>query len=148
MKKLMLVAIVALPVLSFAKFSGGDGHTVDFSKYKRMMVSVKKQVKEVRSDYSLPGYVIHYYSDGSVETNAIVHIDLKIQTNTVERQVAELDAEAEPARKVKKAKKNAEKKDQKNLEKAIKDIEKARDKSSEAIYDLYQSILDLLNGAD
>lgn len=44
--------------------------------------------------------------------------------------------------------KNAAKKDAKNLEKAIKDLEKARDKSSEAMYDVYQSVIDILTESD
>lgn len=152
MKIFYAIALAFLSVSTFAgrnTFSVGDGKVPDFDKYKRLKASMRFHVKEVRTDYdTIPGSVIHWYSDGTAETNLIRHIDLVVQTNTVERQVIELDAEAAPTRKIRNAKKNAVKKDQKNLENAIKDMKKARDKSSESMQELYQSIIDILEEAD
>lgn len=147
-------AAVVLAFVSTAAFAGkstfsvGDGKTLDFEKYKRLKVGLRSHHREVRTDYdTIPGSVIHWYSDGSAETNVIQYIDSVVQTNAYENVLIRTDAEAEPTRKIRAAKKNAVKKDQKNLEKAIQDMEKARDKSSDSMKELYQSIIDILTEA-
>lgn len=80
----------------------------------------------------------------AVETNAIRRLEGAKQNNPIENARQEAEADAKPARAVKKAAKNAAKKDLKNLEKAIKDLKKARDKSSEEMQAVYDPIIGLL----
>lgn len=152
MKTFAAVVLAFVSTVAFAgknTFSVGDGKVPDFEKYKRLKVGLRSHHREVRTDYdTIPGSVIHWYSDGSAETNVIQYIDSVVQTNAYEQVLIRTDAEAEPTRKIRETKKNAAKKDQKNLKNAIKDMKKARDKSSESMQELYQSIIDILEEAN
>lgn len=81
-------------------------------------------------------------------TNEAYQVKGKFQTNTYNDRLKDAQKEAKKAEKVEKAAAKAKEKDAKNLEKAIKDMEKARDKSSEAMKEVYDGVLELLNGAE
>ena len=95
MKNILCIFLTFLSLAVFAKntFSVGDGKTPDFDKYKRLKIGLINHGREVKSDYNLvPGSVVHWFADGSVTTNKLVHIDCLIQTNTVEKQIEDLNA--------------------------------------------------------
>jgi len=101
--------------------------------------------REIRTDYdTIPGKVIHWYSDGTARTNTPKRVDFIICTNKVENTIIALDAEAKVTRDVKDKASKAYKKEQKTFENWIKDTQKAQSKSStQEMKDFYQSILDL-----
>lgn len=86
-----LFSFLSVAAVAASNFSVGDGKIPDFSKYKRLKVGLANHGREVKSDYaSLPGYVIHWFSDGAVQTNRLVHIDCVVQTNTVEQKLDQM----------------------------------------------------------
>lgn len=66
---------------------------------------------------------------------------------SMQEKLNESRKEAKKAEKVEKAAQKANQKDRKNLEKLIKDIEKAKGKSSESMTELYDALLELIDGA-
>lgn len=116
----------------------------------KAMKKVSEATRYVHSrDFdTIPGSVITtWYRDGrpdwkkpAVETNVVSIVTGRKVFNPLEDEV-------QPLRRMKEAKKNAAKKDAKNLEKLIADAKKARDKSSESMYELYDSIIVILEEA-
>lgn len=136
--------LFALCAVAFGMAFGNDVVPKGWQGYVKA-----RRVCVSRDTETLPGYVItKWQRDGkpdwilpAVETNAVKKIKGKVQNNP-------LQGDAEKTKKIRAAKKNAAKKDAKNLEKAIKDLVKARDKSSEAMRDMYQSVIDILTESD
>lgn len=141
MKRIVLFALCAV---AFGMAFGKDVLPKGWNGYVQ-----KRRVCVSRDTETLPGYVITTWQrDGKpdwilppVETNKVKKLKGQVQFNP-------LQSDAEKTKKIRAAKKNAGKKDAKNLEKAIKDLEKARDKSSEAMHDVYQSVIDILTESD
>lgn len=101
--------------------------------------------REIRTDYdTIPGKVIHWYSDGTARTNTPKRVDFVICTNKVENTIISLDAESKVTRDVKGKADKAKKKEQKTFENWVKDTKKAMNKSStQEMKDFFQSVLDL-----
>lgn len=105
-----------------------------------------------RDTTTLEGYVITtWHRDGrpdwvlpSVETNALRRVHGKKQNNPAEVELADAKVKDEKADKVLKAQEKAAEKDAKELSKLIDDVKKKRDKSSEAMAELYSAVLQLL----
>ena len=73
-------------------FSVGDGRVVDFEKYRRLKIGLRNHRRETSTDYeTIPGSVIHHYSDGSAVTSVVRRINCTVQTNTVEAAIEGLN---------------------------------------------------------
>ena len=109
-----------------------DGEFLPFNEHfdKWVIVSTNAAVRPL----SVPAHSI--YRDNL--TNLTAQVGTLAATNAV------LAPAAAKAWKVEHAREKAEKKDRQNLEKLIKDAEKQRDKSSEAMREVYDSVLELL----
>lgn len=135
MNKLAALILVALSITALAKdtdFLPKDARNalkkVHATRRELIIIDEKKYWVV---DYAVGAKYSH------TRTNLVEDVFGKYQTNPLEDDANATD-------RIRKAKKNAAKKDAKNLEKAIKNLEKARDKSSEAMRDLYDSVLAIL----
>lgn len=130
-KHLLTIILVFMYVIAFGNFTPSE---VEFMNRRRA-------VKRERITIGTNEYWVVTYMKGAkldcVKTNLAYKIEGKPQTNPMEEGYMKTE-------RIRKAKKNAEKKDTKNLEKAIKDLEKARDKSSESMREVYDSVLNIL----
>lgn len=133
MSKLMLTVIAAvLCGITLADFTPAEKEFMN-----RRRAAKRERITIGTNEYWVVTYMRGAKPDG-VKTNLAYKIEGVRQTNPMEE-------DASKTIRIRKAKKNAEKKDAKNLEKAIKDLEKARDKSSEAMYEVYDSVLAILD---
>lgn len=136
-----MVRIFALIFAAVAVSAAAD------SVIPKAMKKVSEATRYVHSrDFdTIPGSVITtWYRDGrpdwkkpSVETNVVTIVTGKKVFNPLEDEV-------QPLRRMREAKKNAWKKDAKNLENGIKVIEKLQNKSSNSMYELFETVLDIL----
>ena len=139
MNKLITLILVALSVTALAK--NADFLSKDARNALKKVHATRRELIVIDGkrywviDYAVGAKYSH------TRTNLVEDVFGKYQTNPLEDDANATD-------RIRKAKKNAAKKDAKNLEKAIKDMEKARDKSSESMRDLYDSILAILNEAN
>lgn len=136
MKKILAIALALVSVITLADWKAPDG-------YRKMTHAKRVCVK--RDTETLKGYVITYWQrDGKpdwilppVETNALKHLKGKEQYNPLQN-------DAETLREISKTAAKAAKKDLKTFQNACKDIEKARDKTSDADFKaMYQKTLDI-----
>ena len=81
-KRVRTARKLATPAL---KLSGG------FEQYRLLANQARSYRSEAKSDpNTVPGHIIHWYSDGTVVTNAIKTINAVVLTNTVEQAMEKL----------------------------------------------------------
>lgn len=136
-----------------------DGAAVEQTAYKLVNKGWRPRVKPGRHyDGEFVPFNEHFDKWVIITTNTIERVttvpahsvyrdtltNLTAEVSTLTATNAVLAPEAAKAWKIEHAREKAEKKDKKNLDKLIADIIKARDKSSESMAGLYDSVLEVL----
>lgn len=101
MNKIVASIVIMASACAFSAqkpvFSSGNGRTPDFSRYGTMGANLRFHRSETSTDYSVPGKVIHRYTDGSAVTNLIQIINAHVVSNSVEQKIAKLNERIEQA---------------------------------------------------